>query len=53
MKTGDDSVRAWVGLDPLQAEMMKQMLTESGIQRWEIKSHNQYDTEWVTKEIAR
>ena len=31
MKPEESTVRVWVGLDPLQAEMMKQMLLENGI----------------------
>ena len=32
MKAGEGTVRIWVGLDPLQAEMMKQMLLENGVE---------------------
>ena len=31
MKPEETTVRVWVGLDPLQAEMMKQMLLDNGI----------------------
>ncbi len=31
MKPGESTVRVWVGLDSLQAEMMKQMLLDNGI----------------------
>jgi len=32
MKAKEDTVRVWVGLDLLQAQMMKQMLIDSGIE---------------------
>ena len=38
MKPGEDTVRVWVGLDPLQAEMMKQMLLENGIECFHDRS---------------
>ena len=38
MKTGEDTVRIWVGMDPLQAEMMKQMLLENGIECFHDRS---------------
>ncbi|MCI0403689.1 MAG: DUF2007 domain-containing protein [Acidobacteria bacterium] len=38
MKAGEDSVRVWVGLDPLQAEMMKQMLLENGVECFHDRS---------------
>jgi hypothetical protein len=38
MKASEDSVRVWVGLDPLQAEMMKQMLLENGVECFHDRS---------------
>jgi len=38
MKPGEDTVRVWVGLDPLQAEMMKQMLLENGVECFHDRS---------------
>jgi hypothetical protein len=38
MKPEENSVRVWVGLDPLQAEMMKQMLIENGIECFHDRS---------------
>lgn len=38
MKREENSVRVWVGLDPLQAEMMKQMLLENGIECFHDRS---------------
>ncbi|HSC77711.1 MAG TPA: DUF2007 domain-containing protein [Candidatus Acidoferrales bacterium] len=38
MKPGESTVRVWVGLDPLQAEMMKQMLLENGIECFHDRS---------------
>jgi hypothetical protein len=32
MKAKEDTVRVWVGLDLLQAQMMKQMLIDNGIE---------------------
>lgn len=38
MKPGEDTVRVWVGMDPLQAEMMKQMLLENGVECFHDRS---------------
>ncbi len=38
MKSGEDTVRVWVGLDPLQAEMMKQMLLDNGVECFHDRS---------------
>lgn len=34
MKRKEESVRVWVGLDLLQAQMLKQMLLENNIECW-------------------
>ncbi len=38
MKPEESTVRVWVGLEPLQAEMMKQMLLDSGIECFHDRS---------------
>ena len=38
MKSGEGTVRIWVGLDLLQAEMMKQMLLENGVECFHDRS---------------
>jgi hypothetical protein len=38
VKPEENSIRVWVGLDPLQAEMMKQMLLENGIECFHDRS---------------
>jgi len=38
MKPDENTVRVWVGMDPLQAEMMKQMLLENGVECFHDRS---------------
>jgi len=38
MKPDENTVRIWVGMDPLQAEMMKQMLLENGVECFHDRS---------------
>ncbi len=32
MEAGENTVRVWVGLDPLQGKMMEQLLVDNGIE---------------------